>query len=159
MVVTATDNPIVLECTPPDYGPWASCAIELCPAPEPTKRRALRGEGGCTPIKASCAFEPVSGKARCDLTGKVEQVKEYAVVATAYKADGRSSKTGPQAPYTLPLYPCVWLPGCAWPCAAAALSVRGAATKQARLPHSTPSTPVQPASHTHLPCAASPPSP
>ena len=104
-VVSLKYDRLSLQCTAPPLGPWATCALELCPAAGPSRRRALLVEGGCpSPIKTSCAFD-ANGAALCDLTGLVAQLQEYAVVATAVKADARTSKTGPQAPFTLQLYP------------------------------------------------------
>ena len=83
-------------------GPWATCALELCLQQGPTRR--LLGDGGCTPIKLSCPF--VSGKASCDVSGKVQQGEFYDITSTAVKADGvRKSTTGPQGTYTLPFFP------------------------------------------------------
>ena len=105
VVVTSPSNPVALNCTaPPQGGPWATCAIELCEAAN-TRRRELLTQS-CTPIKVNCTYDSASTQTcLADLTGKVKQVQDYTVVATATKADGRRSLTGPQANYNLPLYP------------------------------------------------------
>ena len=105
VVVTSAANPVALNCTaPPQGGPWATCAIELCEVAGPTRRRELLAV--CTPIKVNCTYDSASTQTcLADLTGKVKQVQDYTVVATAIKADGRRSLTGPQANYNLPLYP------------------------------------------------------
>ncbi len=102
-VTTSTTNPVILRCTAPGGGPWATCALQLCEQQGPTRRR-LQGGGGCTPINLSCPF--VNGVASCDVTGKVRPDTPYDIVSTAVKADGaRKSTTGPQGTYTLPLFP------------------------------------------------------
>ncbi|PRW44907.1 fibronectin isoform X1 [Chlorella sorokiniana] len=103
-VTTSTTNPVMLRCTPPGGGPWATCQIQLCEQQGPTRRRQLRGDGGCTPINLSCPF--VNGVATCDVTGKVRQETIYDITSTAVKADGvRKSTTGPQGTYNLPYFP------------------------------------------------------
>lgn len=103
-VQPSKDDPVMLQCTAPGGGPWATCALQLCEEQGPTRRRRLAGDGGCTPIDVSCAF--VAGAASCDVTGKVKQGTPYAIQSTAVKADGtRKSTTGPQGSYTLPYFP------------------------------------------------------
>jgi hypothetical protein len=94
----------MLRCTPPGGGPWATCQIQLCEQQGPTRRRQLRGDGGCTPINLSCPF--VNGVATCDVTGKVVQDRVYDITSTAVKADGvRKSSSGPQGTFVLPYFP------------------------------------------------------
>lgn len=103
MVAVLATDPVALECTAPPNGPWATCALELCAAGLNRRRKLLAP--ACTPITTTCAFNATTGKALCDMTGLVEPGMPYDVQSTAAKADGRTSKTAPQAQYTLALFP------------------------------------------------------
>lgn len=71
----------------------------------PPARRRLRSllDGGC--FTATCPFN-ASGIADCNLIDQVEQTKVYSISSTAIKAGGvKTSQTGPQPQFTVPLYP------------------------------------------------------
>ncbi|PRW45179.1 lactation elevated 1 [Chlorella sorokiniana] len=100
-VQMSTTNPVIAACTAPSGGPWATCALTLCPAYN--KRRSLL-DGGC--VTTSCPFS--GSAAACNLAGLVEQGLGYSVNATAVKADGvrKSQSTGAPLPIiSVPLFP------------------------------------------------------
>ena len=102
VVTPSQADPVKLQCTPPSGGPFKTCSVELCPAPQPKRRLH---QTGCTVV--TCTYGN-SGADSCDidLTGKVKQGTPYTINSTAIMADGsRKSLTGAQGSYTVPFFP------------------------------------------------------
>lgn len=103
-------DPTTIQCDTTDGGPWASCALSLCPF-VPTRRRHLLEPAQCdaTPITTSCLYNQAASPivADCDLAGFVDQGVSHTVSSMAIKTDpSRTSQTRViDNKYTQPFYP------------------------------------------------------